>query len=979
MVGLFALLAAVGYGEMLTATWQARYLHKLGQELSFQTAPGRSDSVRFPTHGPFDLRMGYAQLPRYSEHLSQQGFEITRQARMSPKMLELIEHGLFPTYREKTHAGLRLFDRGGSTLYEVRYPERGYVNFDAVPRLIVESLLFIENRELLDPDHSKKNPAVEWDRLAKAVLDQMRHVIDPEQETPGGSTLATQIEKYRHSPDGRTGNVREKFRQMASAALRAYQSSEDTLPVRQKLVVDYLNTVPLAAKPGMGEVNGVGDGMWAWYGRDFAEVNRILHERTGGGASLAEQALAYKQVLSLMVSQRAPSYYFLAGRRDELDALTNSLLRLLTQAGVITTALRDAALGIKLAFAPQAAKPAPQSFVTRKAVTAVRSELAGMLDIERLYDLDRLDLSVNSTLDAQLQAAVTDVLRGLRDTTKAREVGLLQPRILDKGDPAKVIYSFTLFEATRGANLLRAQADNFDQPFDINEGAKLDLGSTAKLRTLITYLDVVATLHETYVGKPQAELVAIKVDDRDRLTRWAIDYLAKIPGASLEAMLEAAMDRYYSASPAESFFTGGGLHQFSNFNPADDHRVMTVHEAMRNSVNLVFVRLMRDVVRYSMFNTRGSSATVLSDPADPRRTEYLQRFADREGRIYMSRFYPKYRGKTVEQAEQLLLQSVRPTRDKLSAVFRTIAPDADESAFAAHLGRYLRDDQPDAEEVSALYQRFAPAEMSLADRGYVAGVHPLELWLVGYLRGHPDATLQQALEASSAERQAVYAWLFKTRHKNAQDRRILSLLELEGFLEIHRQWKRLGYPFDTLVPSYGTALGSSADRPAALAELMGIIVNDGRRLPAARVDKLHFAVATPYETVLERQPATGEQVLAAPIARVVRRALTDVVNNGTARTLRGVFVGSGGAPIEVGGKTGTGDNRFHTYDRHGRLIHSRVVSRSATFMFFLGDKYFGTLTAYVAGDDAAKFQFTSALAVQILKHLAPTLNPLLAE
>jgi hypothetical protein len=33
------------------------------------------------------------------------------------------------------------------------------------------------------------------------------------------------------------------------------------------------------------------------------------------------------------------------------------------------------------------------------------------------------------------------------------------------------------------------------------------------------------------------------------------------------------------------------------------------------------------------------------------------------------------------------------------------------------------------------------------------------------------------------------------------------------------------------VPSYATAIGSSADRPLALAELMGIIVNDGQRRP----------------------------------------------------------------------------------------------------------------------------------------------------
>ena len=36
------------------------------------------------------------------------------------------------------------------------------------------------------------------------------------------------------------------------------------------------------------------------------------------------------------------------------------------------------------------------------------------------------------------------------------------------------------------------------QPLNLNNGSKLNLGSTAKLRTLIHYLEIVATLHERY-------------------------------------------------------------------------------------------------------------------------------------------------------------------------------------------------------------------------------------------------------------------------------------------------------------------------------------------------------------------------------------------------------------------------------------------------------------------------------------------------
>ncbi len=82
-----------------------------------------------------------------------------------------------------------------------------------------------------------------------------------------------------------------------------------------------------------------------------------------------------------------------------------------------------------------------------------------------------------------------------------------------------------------------------------------------------------------------------------------------------------------------------------------------------------------------------------------------------------------------------------------------------------------------------------------------------------------------------------------------------------------------------------------------------------------------------------------------------------------------------GGVVLVGGKTGTGDNRYDTFGACGRLIGQRVVDRTATFVFFLGDRFFGTITAYVPGAVAIRYDFTSALAVQLLKALEPRLRP----
>ena len=115
------------------------------------------------------------------------------------------------------------------------------------------------------------------------------------------------------------------------------------------------------------------------------------------------------------------------------------------------------------------------------------------------------------------------------------------------------------------------------------------------------------------------------------------------------------------------------------------------------------------------------------------------------------------------------------------------------------------------------------------------------------------------------------------------------------------------------------------------------------------------------------------------VARALRGALANVVADGTARRLAGSFVGADGKPIVAGGKTGSGDNRHKTFARGGGVISSRAINRTATFVFYVGDRYFGVLTAFVPGSEAERYKFTSALPVTVLKLLAPSLNRRLAE
>jgi len=967
---LLGLMALIAY-ELASSALEVRYLARTAQNMTWQAAPGPSDRIVYPGDGPYDVRMGYSKLPAYLERLEATGWKIDTQAKISVQMLRVSQLGLFLPYHEKDQAGLTLLDSNGKTLYQSRHPERIYARFEAIPKVLVDALLYIENRELLTEEFPHRNPAVEWDRLALALLEKGISVIDTDRNVPGGSTLATQIEKYRHSPEGRTTDMAEKLRQMGTASLRAYLDGPNTLAMRRKTVMAYLNTVPLAAAPRHGEVSGIGDGLWAWYGLDFAEINRTLARAPQNNA---EYAHALKHALSLIVAQRRPSYY-LAANRKALDALTDDHLGLLANAGLIPHELAERAKQVALRSTRDRVNPPPPRFAEQKAANALRIRTAQLLGEPRLYDLDRLDLTVHTSINQPAQKIVSDYLQSLVKLDAVTASGLVGHRLLAPGNPLdRVIYSFTLYEKTPLGNQLRIRADNLDQPFDINSQARLDLGSTAKLRTLVTYLEIIARLHAEY-RVLDAKTLAQKVQpQRDVLAQWVAATLLANPSITLQALLDGAMARRYSATP-ETFFTGGGLHNFVNFDAEDNGRVMDVWEATKNSVNLVYIRMMRDIVRHYASATPGAAARILEDAGNPLRETYLARFVDQEGRTFIRRFYQKHKARTPAQMADDLFTRTRTPR-RFAAVYRYLEPQADLAAFEAALRRAFPGSAPPSPKtVESLYRTHAPDAYDLADRGYIAQIHPLELWVVKSLRAAPGTTLKTLYDSGAGVRLEVYDWLFRTSRKNAQDIRIRSLLEVEAFDQLLADWKRLGYPFDALTPSYATSIGSSADRPAALAELMGILVNDGVRLPMVSLTGLHFAANTPYDTRLSIRPSAGERMLPAEVAQTVRRALAQVVEGGTAGRLAGAFRAPDGTPIVIGGKTGTGDHRFERFGRGGQLLESRVVNRTATFAFYLGDRYFGTLTALVPGEIAGQFGFTSSLTAQILKNLLPKLQP----
>jgi membrane peptidoglycan carboxypeptidase len=495
---------------------------------------------------------------------------------------------------------------------------------------------------------------------------------------------------------------------------------------------------------------------------------------------------------------------------------------------------------------------------------------------------------------------------------------------------------------------------------------------------LITYLDIMVTLHRQLASLPTPALLHIAATAPDNLTRWAASYIASTNNRSLQPMLDASMQRTYPAYPV-TFFTGGGENSFGNFEQWENTLNPTVEYAFENSINCAFVRLIRDIANYYTAQAGVDETKLLTDPNNPARNAYLNRFAAQEGQGYLYRFYKDYHSLTPAQAVDRLASRTTPLASHLADIFLAVHPDASQTAMTMFLQTHMprqafTELTPD--RFASLYLQFSNGKLSLNDEGYIAGVHPLEIWLVNYLQTHPAANRRDIAAASHGPIQQSYVWLFKPGKMFQQNVRITTLLEQDAFKDIWQDWQHQGYPFDHLVPSLGTAIGASGDRPDALADLMGIILNNGVRLPTVNIERLNFGDGTPYQTDFVNQ-SNPQLVLDPAVAKTLRRSLLGVVSKGTGSAVSGAYQAPDRSPMPVGGKTGSGDNRYHIYGPGGALRGERVVDRTATFVFFLGDRFFGTVTAYVPGPPAAGFSFTSAMSVQLLKALKPQLDPLL--
>ena len=153
--------------------------------------------------------------------------------------------------------------------------------------------------------------------------------------------------------------------------------------------------------------------------------------------------LAFKQMLTLLVSVRSPSV-FLVEERASLEEKVGQYARLMAKEGIIDWEFATALQETPAQFLEAAPLPPQPSSRKNKAANAIRITMMDYLGVTNLYDLNRLHLEIQSTIDVPLENKVTDFLNSLSDPNVIKRQGLDGEHLLENGDQKKLFTPFFL-------------------------------------------------------------------------------------------------------------------------------------------------------------------------------------------------------------------------------------------------------------------------------------------------------------------------------------------------------------------------------------------------------------------------------------------------------------------------------------------------------------------------------------------------------
>ena len=244
--------------EARSARLQAGVLSELARGLGFAVGAGRSDAIRFPGPGPYDQRRGYT-----SCRLSSSGSP--RATTTSPRR-RACRRACWRSTSSACSPPIARRTRPASCCWTV--VASGYTVSGFRSALTSAST---RCRRCSWTRCCSSRTASCWVRAPRGATRPSSgtacergarsgapHVRSRSDRRPAAARWPRRSRSTATRRKAAPTRSRDKLRQMASASLRAYLDGEDTLLRRRQIVVDYLNTVPLAAQAGSGEVQWSG-------------------------------------------------------------------------------------------------------------------------------------------------------------------------------------------------------------------------------------------------------------------------------------------------------------------------------------------------------------------------------------------------------------------------------------------------------------------------------------------------------------------------------------------------------------------------------------------------------------------------------------------------------------------------------------------------------------------------------------------------
>ncbi len=646
-----------------------------------------------PAKGNTDVERGYSEVERIRRQATESGDKVSDQVPWIDRKVG--PYRLAPIFDRKQQAGIVIKDVNGAVMYQSASPRKVYGRFTDVPEVVINSFCAVEDKNICDPDKAPTyNAAINWWRASQAALMGMGKSLHLSSKVEGGSTLPIQITKNDSWERGITRGFTDKAEQMLTASVEMYALGPDTTEQRKNKILEYINTASFAGHPRFGEIKGVRDAMAILFG-DVTYDEKLKQMKDDDAT-----ALAFRRFFSLVMSVKMPDENLRteSGFKNLQDRV-DRYLGVLVSEDVISESFAKKVGKVKLSYENLGKSPAfSQSADRDKFIDSLRLSVMNKLNLnptDGMYKLDRWDIRIDGTLDAAVNAAVTNKLKSFNDPDTAKANGLVGYQLLRPESVPKVIWALTINEIMPdGRVVTRVSTDTFKGALDLTKNGRQNYGSTGKMRMAVTFLEVIAELHDKLSNKTEEDLNNIKVNPRDKLTQWAITYLKDpLSDHTLMGMQRAAISSIEYSGRPQGFFTGGGMNYPGNFDPKENSQNYTVEDALWQSVNLSWYRISDDIEEYMKWGRLGIDPGILDneDPTEAQKEErrkYLEAFANYEGTTFIARAWRKQKARVAEELSARLAKNDGHYTTHLTALYLGLYPEAKVDNYLAFMDKY---------------------------------------------------------------------------------------------------------------------------------------------------------------------------------------------------------------------------------------------------------------------------------------------------